>query len=175
VRKVALMLIALAMIGVLSPAGIAAHSMVPGTDLSSISACELSGSERIVRCTGNRLTILTFVAFWCDTYKSVMEGYTHLQQELQGAPLDYMLLFIDRRSMDLALPLVREQQQKNGTMAIYYDGAERLKDLYDIDSVPLVTIIDRSGRVAYVSRGYPSHRVLRNVIYELQKNGIPEK
>lgn len=141
-----------------------------GTDLSPVKVCDLDGNAVTLGSLKGKIVLLSFVAFWCDTYREVIEGYRALQGELNGVEVEYVLLFVDQRYASNAAPIIQELSGRDQGIKIFCDPDEHLKDLFSLDTVPTVAIADPSGRVIYSCRGYPSHQVVKEVIFEQQRH-----
>lgn len=145
-----------------------ADSITIGTDLSSLKFLDLGGYEKSLSDFHGKIVIISFVAFWCDTYKEVVEGYEQLQRDVQGAPVEYGLIFIDSRQMDASLPILREILLKSGPVFVFRDKDETAKLRFSITSVPIVVILDKHGKIRYFHRGYPSNGKMKEEIFRLQ-------
>ncbi len=95
-----------------------------------------------------RATLITFCAFWCDTWKTHLARVAKTAGELGGLPLDYLAVSVDGRWTEL------------GSNVPYMDKLETLKDPggawsseLGIDRVPYTFIVDADGVVRWAGHG----------------------
>lgn len=109
-------------------------------------------------------TILVFWAFWCDTWKTVTEGYEQLSAEMKNVPFKYYVIAIDP-----AMPEVVQLEKKDGNLPfpVLVDKDGSVSRLYKIKAVPTFFVLDRQGKIILRHEGYPGNAVLKKLIWEL--------
>jgi peptidoglycan/xylan/chitin deacetylase (PgdA/CDA1 family) len=95
-----------------------------------------------------RVTLITFCAFWCDTWKTHLARVAKTDEELNGLPIDYVAVSVDGRWTEL------------GNRTPYMNRLEALKDpggawstSLGIDKVPYTFILDADGVVRWAGHG----------------------
>lgn len=95
-----------------------------------------------------RVTLITFCAFWCDTWKTHLARVAKTAEELGGLPVDYLAVSVDGRWTELE------------SRAKYMNMLETLKDPggawsngLGIDRVPYTFIVDTQGVVRWAGHG----------------------
>jgi peptidoglycan-N-acetylglucosamine deacetylase len=92
-----------------------------------------------------RPLVLSFCAFWCDTWKEQNARLAATQNALAGLPVDYLMVSVDGRWSELG-------KRKVEGPVLLDTGGELTRKL-EIRSVPYTIIADASGRIAYASQG----------------------
>ena len=113
---------------------------------------------------GNEATILVFWAFWCDTWKTVAEGYELLSSDMKSVPFKYYVIAIDA-----TMPEVVQLEKKNGNLPfpVLVDKDGSVSKLYKIKAVPTFFVLDKKGKIVLRHEGYPGNAILKKLIWEL--------
>lgn len=92
-----------------------------------------------------RVTVLTFCAFWCDTWKQQLPRVEESQKATKGLPIDYLTISVDGRWTDRAKDVaVGQMLSDNGGAWSHGIG---------IDRVPYALVVDPRGKVRWSSYG----------------------
>jgi peptidoglycan/xylan/chitin deacetylase (PgdA/CDA1 family) len=93
-------------------------------------------------------TLITFCAFWCDTWKTQLKRLYQAQQEVRGLPVNVLAISVDGQWTEL------------GNRAPYLKQMTTLKDSggawskrMGIDKVPFTMVADSSGKLLWVKSG----------------------
>ena len=115
------------------------------------------------------VVVLVFWAFWCDTWKSVTGGYEELAIDMKNVPFKYIVVAIDP-----AMPEVTKLEKKDGNLPfpVLVDKDGKVSETYNIKAVPTFFILNKKGNIAYKHEGYPGNKILKKLIWELNKDGI---
>jgi hypothetical protein len=89
--------------------------------------------------------VLTFCAFWCDTWKTQLPRVAEAQRTLAGLPIQYLTVSVDGRWTDVA------KRSSVGTMLS--DAGGRWTARMGIDRVPYTLVIAPDGTVRWSAYG----------------------
>jgi peptidoglycan/xylan/chitin deacetylase (PgdA/CDA1 family) len=92
-----------------------------------------------------RVTVVSFCAYWCDTWKSQVPKLVEVKGALRGLPVDIRTVSIDGRWAEVA--------KNNGGLPLWRDPGATWSRSVGVDRVPTTAVLDRQGRVAFVSTG----------------------
>ncbi|HEY0866391.1 MAG TPA: polysaccharide deacetylase family protein [Fimbriimonas sp.] len=88
-----------------------------------------------------KAAVLTFCAYWCDTWKTQVPRLRQAQNALKGLPVDFLTVSVDGRWTDLAVGA--SLSDPGG------DWSRRL----GIDRVPYTIVVDAGGTVRWTKFG----------------------
>ena len=92
-----------------------------------------------------RTTVLSFCAFWCDTWKDQLPRVKEAAKALGGLPIDFLTISVDGRWTE------RSQAVAVGTMLA--DPAGEWSRSLGIDRVPYTLVVNQNGRIVWTSYG----------------------
>lgn len=92
-----------------------------------------------------RATVVTFVAFWCDTWKEQLSRASQAQRRLKGLPVDFITVSVDARWAELAAA------KPPGTFLL--DPGSRLTRQLGIDRIPYTLAVAPNGRISLARFG----------------------
>lgn len=98
-----------------------------------------------------RITVLTFCAFWCDTWKTQVPRLQEAEASLTGLPVDFLTISLDGRWTELAQP-------KGWTLLT--DPGASFSNKIGVDRVPYTFVVDEQGVVRWASFGIIRSQVL---------------
>ena len=110
-----------------------------------------------------RTTVLTFCAFWCDTWKTQLPRVREASGITRGLPVDYATISVDGRWTE------RAKAAAAGTMLGDPGGAWTRS--VGIDRVPTTLVIAPSGRVAWVGYG----TVRTSALVDAARKGVADR
>jgi len=91
-----------------------------------------------------RVTVFSFCAYWCDTWKTQVPRLVEAQGALKGLPVDIVTISTDGRWSEVAA--------NNGGLTLWRDAGGDWSHKAGVDRVPTTVVLDPSGKVVF-SRG----------------------
>jgi peptidoglycan/xylan/chitin deacetylase (PgdA/CDA1 family) len=91
------------------------------------------------------ITVFTFCAFWCDTWKTQSESLVAASKALQGLPVSFITISVDNRWNE------RARGKITGTLLV--DPGSAFSRSLGIDGIPYLLIVDAEGRIREAARG----------------------
>jgi peptidoglycan/xylan/chitin deacetylase (PgdA/CDA1 family) len=91
-----------------------------------------------------KLTVVSFCAFWCDTWKQQLPRVEESKRSLQTLPIEFLNISVDGRWMDKA---------KGAPGLVLSDGGGKWSSSLGIDRVPYTLVLDSSGVVRWAKFG----------------------
>jgi len=96
------------------------------------------------------VVLINFWASWCGPCRQEMPHLDALQKKFQ--PLGFTVFGVnveqDRTMADKVLKDIPV------SFPILFDDENQVSKLYDIDAMPVTVLVDRSGEIRFVHRGY---------------------
>ena len=126
---------------------------------------DLHGGYHTLHEQRGRVVMLIFWASWCKTCALELPRLSVIARAV--APRGLVTLSINGEKA----PDPVEEQARSLSFSVLRDPDEQTRRDYDAFSVPRVLIIDRSGRIARVIRGYGGD--VTPVIQALAEQGLP--
>ncbi|MBX3619026.1 MAG: TlpA family protein disulfide reductase [Rhizobacter sp.] len=97
-----------------------------------------------------KVVLVNFWATWCGPCRKEMPHLNRIADKYRSAGLVMLGVNVDDNVRNAA-----EVAAKLGVkFPVLLDTDKRVSKLYDLNSMPSTMVIDRSGRVRYVHRGY---------------------
>ena len=97
-----------------------------------------------------QVVLLSFWASWCGDCRSQLEDLSELHASYQDAGFELLAV-----SLDSKLSQVRDTARQLGIdYPLLHDPDGAVGRVYQVDSMPLVVLIDREGTVREVIEGY---------------------
>lgn len=140
----------------------ASGAPVPGDQLPVMSLTSAAGGTRPVWSKG-RITIVTFCAFWCDTWKEQSRRMTAARQALQGLPVTWTMVSVDGRWADKS----REKGWGSVARGALLDTGGHWTNQLAIRSVPTTLVVDERGQVRFAEQGIGRSQTLLRVVRTL--------
>lgn len=106
-----------------------------------------------------RVTVLTFCAFWCDTWKDQSKRLAQAQKALNGLPVDFVTVSIDGRWGELG--------KGKFVGSLLLDAGRKLSDKLAIDRIPYTIVVGADGRVAHAVQGVITSRSIAQCVADL--------
>ena len=147
---VVLILIALAV----SPA---AAAPAPGDSLAPFSLAQLEGPT--FHWQPGAVTVVSFCAFWCDTWKAQSESLATASKALRGLPVTFLTISVDDRWSE------RARGKITGTVLV--DPGRAFSTSLGVDGIPYLLIVDARGRVRTASRGVTRAATIEQAVREV--------
>jgi len=130
-----------------------------GDSLQSFTLPQSDGSS--FRWQPGTVTVFTFCAFWCDTWKTQSESLAAARKALQGLPVSFITISVDDRWSE------RARGKITGTLLA--DPGSAFSKSLGIDGIPYLLIVDAEGRIREAARG-----VTRAAMIEQAVRGLLE-
>jgi len=89
-----------------------------------------------------RVTVISFCAFWCDTWKLQAPRIAAARNVTNGLPVDYLTISIDGRWSEIA--------KNNQGLPLWLDGGGEWSKSRGVDRVPTTVVLDPAGEIRYV-------------------------
>ena len=103
-----------------------------------------------------RVTLLTFCAFWCDTWKTQSARLQAARRSLSGLPVEFLFLSVDGRWVERSV-----ESEGSGVLV---DAGGSLTASLGIRAVPYTLVVGPEGRIRWAARGVVrSEEVVRQV------------
>lgn len=110
----------------------------------------LSGSNMRLQEQRGQVVLVNFWATWCGPCRKEMPHLNRIADKYKSSGLVLMGVNVDdnvKNAADLSAKL-------GVNFPVLLDTDKKVSRLYDLNSMPSTMVIDRSGRVRYVHRGY---------------------
>lgn len=136
---------------------------LPGEKLPSIELATTNGQTRRAWQKG-RVTVISFCAFWCDTWKPQSRRLDALRGSLRGLPVDWTMISVDGRWSAKA-----EGGDPNGSWSdiardALLDAGSRWTHRLDVTSVPYTLVVDGQGTILLATQGIARTEPLRAAV-----------
>jgi hypothetical protein len=130
-----------------------------GDRLPPMTLTSAAGGSRAVWHKG-KITVVTFCAFWCDTWKPQNERLSATRNALRGLPVSWTMVSVDGRWADKGREGSGNHLARKALLDVGGDWTHRL----GIRSVPTTLVIDESGTVRFASQGIARSGVISDVV-----------
>ena len=115
----------------------------PGDSIAPFALARQSGGVEAWR--PGRVTVMSFCALWCDTWKEQGRRIREAHAALTGLPVTFLTLSVDGRWPERGIGRL--------PAPILLDTGRRLTAALDITAVPFTLVIGRDGRVTFAAQG----------------------
>lgn len=141
-----------ALLGLLlaASATLASAAATVGTAAPDFTLRTLSGSNMRLQEQRGQVVLVNFWATWCGPCRKEMPHLNRIADKYKSSGLVLMGVNVDdnvKNAADLSAKL-------GVNFPVLLDTDKKVSRLYDLNSMPSTMVIDRSGRVRYVHRGY---------------------
>lgn len=130
-----------------------------GDRLPSMTLTSAAGGGREVWKRG-QITVVTFCAFWCDTWKPQNERLTATRESLRGLPVAWTMVSVDGRWADKGRENAGNHLAREALLDVGGEWTNRL----GIRGVPTTLVVDGGGVVRYASQGIARSQVISGVV-----------
>jgi peroxiredoxin len=141
---------ALAALALLASAGLAWATASVGTAAPDFTLRSLGGPNLRLQEQRGQVVLVNFWATWCAPCRKELPHLNRIADKYRSAGLVMLGVNIDddvRNAADVATKL-------GVKFPVLLDTDKKVSRLYDLNSMPSTLVIDRSGRVRYLHRGY---------------------
>jgi peroxiredoxin len=134
----------------LAAAGWASAAATVGAAAPDFTLRTLNGPNMRLQEQRGKVVLVNFWATWCGPCRKEMPHLNRLSDKYKSAGLVMMGVNVDDD--------VRKAAEVAGKLAVSFpvllDTDKAVSKLYDLNAMPSTMVIDRSGRVRYLHRGY---------------------
>ncbi|BCM91405.1 hypothetical protein IAD21_03277 [Abditibacteriota bacterium] len=142
----------------------------PGDTLPPLSLTSASGGTRPLWARGH-ITVVSFCAFWCDTWKEQSRRMASAQEQTRGLPVDWQIVSVDGRWSDKS----REPGWTDLARTALLDTGGNVTNRLKIHAVPTTLVVDETGRVLLSLQGIArSNVILQSVRAILNGDGAQD-
>jgi peroxiredoxin len=141
-------LLAVAALAVASGGAVAA--VTPSAGAPDFALPSLDGSNLRLQEQRGRVVMINFWATWCGPCRVEMPHLSRLYEKYRGSGFTVLAVNIDEdphKAASLA-------KQLGMRFPVLLDTEKKVSRLYDLSTMPSTILIDRDGRVRYITRGY---------------------
>jgi len=121
----------------------------PGDRLPELSLARANDSSTRALWTPGKISVVSFCAFWCDTWKEQSRRLTNCQNQTRGLPVDWKIVSVDGRWSDKS----REAGWNAIARESLLDAGGHVTDELGIHAVPTTLVVDENGRVRLAVQG----------------------
>jgi peroxiredoxin len=141
-----------ALLGLLlaASATLATAAVTVGAAAPDFTLRTLSGSNMRLQEQRGQVVLVNFWATWCGPCRKEMPHLNRIADKYKSSGLVLLGVNVDdnvRNAADLSAKL-------GVNFPVLLDTDKKVSRLYDLNSMPSTMVIDRSGRVRFVHRGY---------------------
>ena len=130
-----------------------------GETLPKIELADARGQTKSAWQSG-RVTVVSFVAFWCDTWKPQSQRLDSARAELRGLPIDWTFISVDGRWSGLA----NRGKWSDIARGALLDSGSVWTHKLEVSSVPYTLVVDGNGKIRYAAQGIARGAQLRPAI-----------
>ena len=124
--------------------GVGAKSApAPGEKIAPFSLTRIGSGH--LNWEPGKTTVITFCAFWCDTWKEQSKRLNTAKQALNGLPVEFLTISVDGRWSEECIGKI--------TGEVGLDKGKLLSTKLRINRIPYTIVVDSSGSVRYASQG----------------------
>ncbi len=136
----------------LSMFAIAAHSALPPVDSAAPDFALKDASGTNVRLSELRteVVLINFWSSWCRSCRSEMPKLNELHAEFADTDLQMIGVNVD----DGPAAMRRALNELQLTYPVLFDSEHRVSELYELPTLPVTVLIDRTGQLRFVHKGF---------------------
>jgi peroxiredoxin len=134
----------------MAAAGLASAATAVGGNAPDFTLKTLGGPNMRLQEQRGKVVLVNFWATWCGPCRKEIPHLNRIADKYKSSGLVLMGVNVDddvRNASDVATKL-------KVSFPVLLDTDKRVSKLYDLNSMPSTMVIDRSGRVRYLHRGY---------------------
>jgi thiol-disulfide isomerase/thioredoxin len=151
----------------LSGAALAEMPFQPGGEPPGMLGRDQSGTNVTLEDFPDRVRVVTFWASWCGPCLTEIDVMEQLAGQVPDTDLRVIAVNVHERNPVRVRRMLRRLDDPN--LLYTEDRRDIIVDRYDIESIPLMMMIDHHGEIRYVHQGYGESK-LDQIIEEL--NGL---
>ncbi len=100
---------------------------------------------RVTEWVPGEVTVISFCAYWCDTWKTQLPRLIEARKQTKGLPVRFLVVSIDGRWS--------EASKTNHEIPMWLDYGGDWSRKHGIDRVPTTVVLDSTGEVRFVGGG----------------------
>jgi thiol-disulfide isomerase/thioredoxin len=121
----------------------------PRPPAPTFSAATLDGAPVTLDGFRGRVVVLDFWATWCPPCRETMPSLEHVHRKWKERGVTVLLVNAGEPADE-----IRPWLGRRFTAPIVLDKGNTIRQLYGVDSLPKLYIVDQAGRLAYAHTGY---------------------
>jgi peroxiredoxin len=125
-------------------------AVMPSAPAPDFALRSLEGPNLRLQEQRGRVVMVNFWATWCGPCRVEMPHLARLYDKYRGSGFQLLGINIDEDPRQAATVATKLGLR----FPVLLDSEKRVSKLYDLSTMPSTVLIDRSGRVRYVHRGY---------------------
>jgi thiol-disulfide isomerase/thioredoxin len=134
----------------MAAAGGAGAAVTPASGAPDFTLPSLDGPNLRLQEQRGRVVMINFWATWCGPCRVEMPHLARLFEKYRGSGFTVLAVNIDEdphKAASLA-------KQLGMRFPVLLDTEKKVSRLYDLSTMPSSVLVDRDGRVRYITRGY---------------------
>lgn len=117
----------------------------------------LDPAGKTVRWQPGKVTVVSFCAYWCDTWKEQVPRLVEARGALKGLPVEFLTVSTDGRWAEVV--------KNNGGLPLWRDAGADFSRKVGVDRVPTTVVLDRAGRIVYACGGIVRRENLLSAVH----------
>lgn len=130
--------------------------IAPGATLPLTRLTTLAGEQVSLQRYLGRTTVLVFWASWCSKSKTLLQKLDTFASRRGGAEVDFLLISVDQaQNFEAVREFTASLRARNFTH--FFSGNDADDETFTVcggDEIPLMVVLDRTGRVTHVTDSY---------------------
>jgi len=140
----------LALAALLAASGWAGAAVTPSAAAPDFTLTSLGGTNLRLQEQRGSVVMINFWATWCGPCRVEMPHLSRLYEKYRASGFTVLAINIDEDPHKAA----RLAAQLGMRFPVLMDTEKKVSRLYDLSTMPSTVLIDRDGRVRYITRGY---------------------
>lgn len=128
----------------------AGAAVTPTAGAPDFTLPSLDGPNLRLQEQRGRVVMINFWATWCGPCRVEMPHLAKLYEKYRGSGFTVLAVNIDE-DPNKAASLARQLGMR---FPVLLDTEKKVSRLYDLSTMPSTVLVDRDGRVRYITRGY---------------------
>lgn len=137
----------LALLILLTPLAVAFNATGPAANFTLKSA---SGENIRLSEYRGQVVLINFWASWCGPCRQEFPHLDAIHQKYEALGFTVFGVNVEQ-DRDMANKVLRDIPV---TFPILFDDENQVSELYDVDAMPMTVLVDRSGEIRFMHRGY---------------------
>jgi thiol-disulfide isomerase/thioredoxin len=130
--------------------GWAVAAVTPLTVAPDFTLASLGGTNLRLQEQRGSVVMINFWATWCGPCRVEMPHLSRLYEKYRASGFTVLAVNIDEDPQKAA----RLAAQLGMRFPVLMDTEKKVSRLYDLSTMPSTVLVDRDGRVRYITRGY---------------------
>jgi thiol-disulfide isomerase/thioredoxin len=149
----------------LATIGAARADVVPGTTPPDRLGVDANGADVLVSAHHGKVVVLSFWASWCGYCLKELPVLEKIQRVLGKDRIEVIAVNVDKDRADY---YAMKRKLRKFELTMIRDEDHSAADEYGVKGLPFLVMVDKSGRAAYVWKGYPESQ-LDQIVEEINE------